>query len=302
MKTRVDAIPMLALMCVTAIWGSTFFIIKGILTSIPTLDFLGVRFFIAGLVIIVLRGRKLLRASVTTWERGLMAGVVFAVAQIVQTIGLETADASVSGFITGMYVILTPLLLFIAFRTPISKPVAFALVLAFTGLSILSLNGFSVGRGEGLTFISAVLFAVHIVLLDQWAGQESGLDLAAIQLIALGVICGVSALPGGVVLPSGINGWAVMIYMALIAGIVTVGLQTWAQSRIPATSAAVIMTTEPVFAAIFAILFGGEHVTWRLFAGGSLVVGAMLLAELAPRKSLTADGGVAVWEDSDSVS
>ena len=67
MKTRVDAIPMLALMCVTAIWGSTFFIIKGILTSIPTLDFLGVRFFIAGLVIIVLRGRKLLRGSVTTW-------------------------------------------------------------------------------------------------------------------------------------------------------------------------------------------------------------------------------------------
>ncbi len=290
MKSRSTALPALALVAITAVWGSTFFMIKDLVVSVPPLDFLGVRFAIAAAVVALFAGRRLVSCSRRTWTRGLAAGAVYASAQILQTYGLQTADASVSGFITGMYVVLTPVLLFLVFRAETGRRVWLAVVLSTVGLSILSLDGFSVGIGEFLTLLGALLYAVHIVLLGRWAGEEKGVDLASIQMIAIGAICGVACLPGGVALPSGPGGWAAVLYMALVSGLLALIVQTWAQARIPAASAAVIMTTEPVFAALFAILFGGESLTWRLALGGGLVLGAMLLAELAPSSAPIDEG------------
>lgn len=291
MHSRSLVWPALALVLITAVWGSTFFMIKDLVTEIPPLDFLGVRFAIAAGVVILLRGRALARCSARTWKRGLIAGGVYAAAQVGQTYGLQYADASVSGFITGMYVVLTPVLLFVLLRRRTPPRVWVAVGLASAGLSILSLRGLHLGLGEALTFLAACLYAVHIVLLDRWAGAEKGLDLASIQMIAIGAICGTAGLFGGVVLPRGFGGWASLLYMALVAGLVALVVQTWAQSRIPAESAAIIMTSEPVFAAAFAILLGGESLTWRLGIGGALVLGAMLLAEIGGGKGGRKHGG-----------
>ncbi|WP_253953876.1 DMT family transporter [Schaalia sp. 19OD2882] len=289
MESRTSVAPALALVAVTAVWGSTFFMIKSVVTEIPPLDFLGVRFLVAALAVLVVWGRRLVRCGVQTWKRGVIAGAAYSSAQVFQTYGLAHADASVSGFITGMYVVLTPVLLFFVLHRAVDRRVWVAVALSTAGLSVLALNGFAVGVGEMLTLVAAFLYAVHIILLDRWAGQENGLDLAAVQVVAIGVILTLAALPGGVAFPAEPMGWVAIVYMTLIPGLLAIVVQTWAQSRLPATNAAIIMTTEPVFAASFAIALGGESLTWRLAVGGGLVLTAMLLAEIHPKRKATSE-------------
>lgn len=276
-------LPVLALTGVTAVWGSTFFLIKDLLQQMSPVDFLGVRFAAAALVIVVCFWRRLARAGARVWRLGGGLGVVYAGAQIAQTVGLGHTDASVSGFITGMYVVLTPVLMLLVFRQKVALATWLAVGLATVGLMILSLTGLSFGGGEAVTLLGSVLYALHIVLLGRWAGQEDPFTLALVQVIAVGAVCALAALPGGVGLPRTGAAWGWLVYMALVAGLGALVAQTWAQSRIPATSAAVVMTTEPVFAAGFAIAFGGERLTVRLLVGGFLVLVAMVATELAPQ-------------------
>lgn len=272
-------LPTLGLISVTAVWGSTFFLIKDLVQQMPPLDFLGVRFVVAGILIAIFQFGRLRSASRQVWIRGVILGAIYSAAQLFQTIGLQHTDASVSGFITGMYVVLTPVLLAVLFKQRISMKAWIAVGLATAGLALLSLEGFAFGFGETLTLVGAFGYAFHIIFLARWASDSDPVTLGAIQLVAAGVILGVGALPGGVTLPATPGAWASLLYMTVIAGLGAVMMQTWAQSKLNATTAAVIMTTEPVFAAGFAILFGGEHITARLLIGGPLILAAMLLIE-----------------------
>lgn len=297
------ALPVLALIAVTAVWGSTFFLIKDLVTQVPPLDFLGVRFAIAGALIALVQMRRLKKATRTDWLRGATLGGVYSLGQVTQTIGLQHTDASISGFITGMYVVLTPILAALLFRQRISGRVWAAVALATVGLGFLSLNGSLLsaqgdagevllggtllsgrapllGLGETLTLVGAAFYALHIVLLGRWAKQSDPVTIGAIQLIAAGVFLGIAALPGGVTLPQTPTAWVSLLYMAVVAGIGAIMVQTWAQSKMQATTAAIIMTGEPVFAAAFAIAFGGEAFGARLGVGGALVLAAMLLVEV----------------------
>ncbi|GAB2683162.1 DMT family transporter [Thalassiella azotivora] len=273
----------LGLTLVTAVWGSTFFLIKDVLVVLPVLDFLAVRFVVAAAVMVVVFWRPLRALDGRAWRRGAALGVVYGVAQILQTWGLETTDASVSGFITGMYVVLTPVLgaVLLRQRTPATTWVAVAL--ATTGLAVLSLRGLAVGTGELVTLASALVYALHIVGLGAWSTQRDALGLSTVQMLAIAAVCVAGAAPGGVVLPPDGASWAAVLYMALVAGAGALIVQTWAQAHLTATRAAIVMTTEPVFAAVFAVLLGGESLTARLLAGGSLVLLAMYVAELGPR-------------------
>jgi drug/metabolite transporter (DMT)-like permease len=281
-------LPMLALVAVTAVWGSTFFLIKDLLTQVSPLDFLGVRFVIVAIVVLAIWGRRLRRAGAQLWKRGAALGLVYGAAQIAQTIGLQHTQASVSGFITGMYVVFTPVLLFLVFRQRLSLATAGAVVLATVGLMVLSLTGVSFGVGAATTLVGSVLYAVHIVMLGRWSSRYDPFSLALVQGVVLGVVCGVAAVPGGVTFPATGSAWLCLLYMALVAGLGALVVQTWAQSRIPATTAAVVMTTEPVFAAAFALAFGGDRLTPRLLVGGVLVLAATVATELLPSRSTPA--------------
>lgn len=279
----------LALLLVTATWGSTFILIKDLLDRVPTLDFLAVRFMIAALAMLIIAPRAVARLSPQTRRRGLIVGAVYGLAQILQTEGLAHTDASVSGFVTGMYVVLTPIIAAVVLRQRIGKLAWFAVVMATLGLGFLSLQGFSIGFGEGVTLASAVLYAVHIVALSAWATVRDAYGLAVIQMGVIGLICLAATGWNGVVLLERPGDWLSVVYMALIAGSFAMLAQTWAQAHMPATRAAIIMTMEPVFAATFAIALGGEDLTFRVLAGGSLVLAAMLLAELAPHRKIEAE-------------
>lgn len=280
--------PTLALIGVTAVWGSTFFLIKDLLVQVSPLDFLGVRFVIVAIVVLAIWGRRLRRAGTQLWKRGAVLGLVYGAAQIAQTTGLQHTQASVSGFITGMYVVFTPVLLFLVFRQRLSRATVGAVALATVGLMVLSLKGLSFDLGAALTLVGSVLYAVHIVLLGRWSSRYDPFSLALVQGVVLGVVCGVAAVPGGVGLPFTGPAWLSLLYMALVAGLAALVVQTWAQSRIPATTAAVVMTTEPVFAAAFAIAFGDDRLTPRLLVGGALVLVATLATEVLPGRSTPA--------------
>jgi drug/metabolite transporter (DMT)-like permease len=275
-----------ALLLVTASWGSTFFMIKDLLDRMPTLDFLAVRFAIAGLVMFAVAHRAVLALPREVLRRAVVVGGIYGVAQILQTTGLAHTAASVSGFITGMYVVCTPLLAALLLRTRITALTWGAVALATAGLGVLTLDGFSVGYGEALTFIAAVLYALHIVALGAWSTARDALGMSVVQLIVIALICLVATAPDGVVLPEEGRDWAAIIYMALVAGALALVAQTWAQSQLAPTRTAIIMSTEPVFAALFAVLFGGEGLTLRMLLGGALVLTAMLVVELGPRRSV----------------
>jgi drug/metabolite transporter (DMT)-like permease len=186
-------------------------------------------------------------------------------------------------FITGLYVVATPLLSALILRTRIAATTWLAVGLATIGLGVLSLNGFSVGYGELLTLASAIIYAGHIVALGRLSTAETALSLSFVQLVTITIVCTVAALPGGITLPASASDWWIVVYLGVIAGALTMVLQTWAQTQIDATRAAVIMAMEPVWAAGFAVTLGSESVTLRMVLGGAAILGAMYLVELAPR-------------------
>ena len=275
---RKPTVATLALLVVTAIWGSTFFIIKDAVSKIDPIDFLAVRFAVGAAIPAFVFWRRLSRLTATQWQIGLALGCLYGLAQIVQTVGLQTTAASVSGFITGTYVVLTPIIMWIAFKARLNVRTWVAVALALAGLAVLSLTGLGNGGvGEALTLVGAALYAVHIVLLDRWSRSMDAMSLAIVQLIGVALTTGFLGLPGGYHVPADAKVWGAIAYTAIVAGIVTMLLQTWAQRHITPTRVALLMTFEPVFASAFAVGFGGEAVTIRLVAGGALILLAPLI-------------------------
>lgn len=281
---RLQVLAMLALLALTAAWGSTFFMIKDLLDRVPTLDFLGVRFAIAAVALFVVAPRAVARLPRAAKQHALLLGLLYGFAQILQTAGLAHTDASVSGFVTGMYVVLTPLLASVILRTRIPGLTWGAVVLATVGLGVLTLSGVSIGYGETITFVAAVLYALHIVGLGAWSTPEQAVGMTTLQIVVIAVICLGSAAPGGIVLPDRTGDWLSLVYMAVVVGAMGLLAQTWAQAHLPPTRSAIIMSMEPVFASLFAIWLGGEHLTSRLLVGGLMVVTAMVVVELPSRR------------------
>ncbi|MDO4242372.1 MAG: DMT family transporter [Actinomyces sp.] len=280
-QTARAALPVTALLVVTALWGSTFIILKDALDHIEPADFLAVRFAIAATVMVALTGRRLLELDRRRWVQGLGLGALYGIAQILQTVGLRTTDASVSGFITGMYVVLTPAILVAVTRTAPSARVVTASAMALAGLAVLSLTGTSLSTGAMITFGGSVVYALHIVALSRVAHEHEAMTLTATQMVGIALVCAAAGVPGGVEVPGTASVWGPVLYMALATGIGTMFLQTWAQARMSPTRAAVVMTCEPVFAALFAIALGDETLSGRLALGGALIVSAMLLSEMS---------------------
>jgi drug/metabolite transporter (DMT)-like permease len=286
---RTSVLATLALLGMTACWGSTFFLIKDLLDRLPVLDFLAVRFAIAAAALWLIFPRALGRLDRVSLRQSVVLGLLYGTAQILQTAGLAHTPASVSGFITGMYVVCTPLFAALLLHTRIGAATWAAVLLAVVGLGVLTLGGFSVGYGEAVTFVAALLYALHIVGLGAWSDVSRVMGMTVVQLAVITVVCLVATLPDGIELPATPRDWASVVYMAVFAAALALAGQTWAQAHLPPARTAIIMTMEPVFAAFFAVLLGGESATLRMLVGGLLVLTAMLVVELAPRRRIEAE-------------
>jgi drug/metabolite transporter (DMT)-like permease len=290
---RVALLATLALLAITASWGTTFFLIHDLLDRVPVLDFLAVRFTIASVALVLLSPRAIGRLSPERRRQAVVLGALYGGGQILQTTGLAHTSASVSGFITGMYVVATPLFAAVLLRSRIGAMTWLAVLLAMGGLGVLTLgdvsSGLGLGYGEALTLVSALIYALHIVGLGAWSESRDAMGMSILQCLVIAAICAVAAAPGGIVLPDRTSDWVSISYMALIAGAASLLGQTWAQAHLPPTRTAVIMSMEPVFAALFAVLLGGESATLRMLLGGALVLAAMLIVELVPRRRIEAE-------------
>jgi drug/metabolite transporter (DMT)-like permease len=282
--------PTLALVGVTAIWGSTFVVVKDAVEKMPVTDFLTWRFGLAALVMLLLRPRSVAALGPSGRRAGVLVGLALGAGYLLQTLGLQHTSAAVSGFITGMFVVLTPLGSALLLRSRVPLAAWGAVALATVGLALLSLHGLSVGYGELLTLGCAAAFALHIVGLGQWAGSYDAFGLAVVQLATTAVLCAVVAVPGGIVVPPTASVWGALAVTALGATALAFVVQTWAQSVLAPTRAAVIMTMEPVFSGFFAVALAGEELGLRTLLGAALVLVAMLLTEVGPRHG--AEGSV----------
>ena len=288
-ERRTALLATLVLIGITACWGSTFFLIHDLLDRVPAVDFLAVRFSIAGVLLLVVAPKAVLRLSPRARRQAVVLGGLYGVAQILQTLGLAHTPASVSGFITGMYVVATPLFAAVLLHNRITRMTWAAVLLAFAGLAVLTLDGFSVGYGEALTFVAAMLYALHIVGLGAWSNARDALGMSILQVVMVAVICLVASAPHGIVLPDTTQDWLAVVYMAVFPAALALLGQTWAQAHLSATRTAIVMSMEPVFAALFAVLFGGESPTLRMLTGGLMVLAAMLIVEVGPRRKVEAE-------------
>lgn len=288
-ERRISLLATLTLLAMTACWGSTFYLIHDLLDRVPAVDFLAVRFAIASLALLAVAPRAIARLSPEVRRHAVVLGGLYGLAQILQTVGLAHTPASVSGFITGMYVVCTPLLAAAILGTRITGLTWGAVALAVAGLGVLTLDGFSIGYGEGLTLIAAILYALHIVGLGAWSRPADAIGMSILQCLVITGICFVAAVPDGITLPDRAGDWVSVFYMALFAGAGALLGQTWAQAHLPPTRSAIIMSMEPVFAAFFAVLLGGESATGRMLLGGGMVLTAMLVVELIPRRRIEAE-------------
>jgi drug/metabolite transporter (DMT)-like permease len=283
-RSRTELLAFLALLAMTAAWGSTFFLIKDVVTRIPVPDLLTLRFAIASVALALIAAPRL-RISRTVIAYGALLGLLYGTAQILQTAGLAHTAASVSGFVTGLYIVATPLLTALVLRRRVPLLTWLAAILATAGLGVLALHGFALGYGEFLTVVSAVVYAGHIVALGRFSTPETAVSLSVVQLIMITLVCGVAASwpragsGVGIQLPTSPGDWLILLYLALIASAMTMVLQTWAQAHIEPSRAAVIMAMEPVWAAAFAVTLGGETITARMVIGGLAIVSAMYLVE-----------------------
>src|SRR5690349_13806583 len=247
-ERRTSLLATAVLLAITASWGSTFFLIHDLLDRVPVVDFLAVRFTIASVALLLLSPRAIGRLSPQRRRQAVVLGGLYGVAQILQTAGLAHTAASVSGFITGMYVVATPLFAALLLRTRIGAMTWLAVLLAVAGLGVLTLGdvsgGVGLGYGEALTFVAALIYALHIVGLGAWSESRDAIGMAIIQCIVIAAICSVAAAPGGIVLPDRSGDWVAVVYMALVAGAAALLGQTWAQAHLPPTRTAIIMSME----------------------------------------------------------
>ncbi|MFM8446531.1 MAG: DMT family transporter [Actinomycetota bacterium] len=266
-----------ALLAVAAMWGISFVWMKDILDQQDVYSFLLSRFLVASLVMLLANPRVITRLNREILTKGSVIGTALGLGYIFQTLGLDRTTPAITGFITGLYVVLTPLIAALLLKERLTKQAWFYIVLATAGLAVLSVSGWSIGTGEFFVLISALLFAVHILLLSQWSKKFDAYALTFVQLATCALVSGIPASINGFSAPPDFQVWSVVIFTAVFATFFAFVIQTWAQARISATKVAVILTMEVVFAALFSVALGAEPLTLRIVLGGSMVLIAMIM-------------------------
>ena len=281
-----NRLAILALFAVTAAWGSSFVLMKPAIERQPIPDFLATRFVIAAIILILVRPSVLANITPRVWWTGSVAGIVLSVGYVAQTIGLHFATAAITGFLTGLYVVGTPLLAWLLFRQRLNRKVIVAASLGLVGLGIISLNSFGVGVGDLWIIVGALFFALHIVVLGRWAPGHDSYALTVVQIVVVAIFTAVMTFADGdgYVAPPDNDVWIAVLVTAVFATALAFLLQTWAQSKMDSSRVAIILTAEVPWAAGLSVAVGQETLAVRTIIGGCIMIAAMLIAEWPTRR------------------
>jgi drug/metabolite transporter (DMT)-like permease len=284
----------LLLLAVVVIWGSTFAVVKGALRDCTPLLFNQLRMLLAFVVLAVIHARQWRRITRRAVAAGAVAGLLLATGYELQTAGLVSTTPAHSAFLTGLVVVLVPLLSAIPrLRAPGSQPPSWIHLIgaagAFVGIVLLTtppgtpLSEFTRGinRGDVLSFACAIGFALHLISLSHLAKQVETAQLATLQI-------GFAALAMTVATPllehprlhwSGSLVFALLV-CAIFATAVAFSVQSWAQAHLQASHTAMLLALEPAFALVTSLIFFGEQITLRSGAGAALILLSLLATEL----------------------
>lgn len=284
-ERRKPLIADLAIVLITFIWGTTFTVVKGALTDIEPFAFLFLRFGLATLILLPVIWRKHILHSLP-WKAGILAGFFLFIGFMAQTIGLQYTTASKSGFITGLSVVLVPIFVAVFEKKSLSRNAIIAVVLAVIGLYLLTNpRAQSFNNGDAWTLLCALGFALHIVTLDYYTWKVNYLGLFFIQIAVVTLFSGI-VLPFEnstlILFQEGltVNVIIALLITAVFATAVAFFLQNWAQRITTATRTALILTLEPVFAALTAYVILAETLGFLGILGGICILAAIALAEL----------------------
>lgn len=276
----------IALVSVAFSWGAAFVLMKDAIAQQPFFDFLAIRFTIAAAVMVLAKPSVVKAFNGKTLLHGIFLGLLLAFGYVTQTIGLEKTTAAITGFITGLYVVLTPIIGWLLLGRSISRQVFIGLVLAFVGLALISLRGLTIDPGQLWVVLCALLLAFHIVGLSVWSPGKNVYALTVIQLFMLALVSWVGALSdGSYQAPPNKSVWFAVIFTAVVATSIAFFIQTWAQSIMDASRVAILLTSEVIWAAVVSVFAGQESLSLRTVLGGAFMVGAMLVAEWPTKAS-----------------
>jgi drug/metabolite transporter (DMT)-like permease len=273
----------LGLIGIAAVWGLTFPMVQDAVERLPTMAFLGYRFSAAALVVALIFRRGLARLSRDGWIAGLVMGAFLTAGYVFQTLGLEETSSSNAGFITGLFVVITPLLGALVLRQRVG-----ALAWAAAGVSALGLyllsgsEGFN--TGDGLVLLCAISFSAHILATGRAVTAHDAGALLVVQLGVCGVFCTlVAGASGKLEAPEGGDVWLALVVTALVASALGFFVQTYAQKHAPPARIALILASEPAFAGLFGFLLNDERLSAVAWSGALLIMAAIVAVELLPR-------------------
>ena len=275
-------LPFVALILVTAIWGVTFVQIKDALELYPLFAFLAVRFAIAVAVLVVPAGRRLPSLGKQGAAAGAGLGILLAAGYALQTAGIDRTTVSAAGFVTWMYVILTPVFGLALFRIRPDRAVWLGVAFAVIGLAMLS--GVAAGSvtGDLLVLAAAALYALQIALMERFAPRFDPLAFTTAEMIAAFVGFAVIAVAAGQVeVPRGWTVWGALIVTGVFASALGYLVQAWAQQRTSATRTALVFALEPVFAGIFGFALAGDRLGAVGWAGCAVILSGIAVSEPA---------------------
>ncbi len=278
---------LLALVAVTAIWGVTFVQVKDAVAVYPLFAFLSVRFAIASGVLALPALPRLRRLGRGGAGAGVLLGVVLAAGYALQTAGLERTTVSSTGFITGLYVVLTPIFAFALFRQRIGAAVWVGAVLALFGLAMLSGVHAGSASGDLLVLASTIAQALQIVFVERFAARYDALALTFVEMLT-GLACftAIALGLGDLEVPRGRTVWAALLVTAVFASALAYLIQIWAQRRLSAARIALVFSLETVFAGLFGYALAGDRLGWLGWGGCAVILAGIAVAEPAAAGTL----------------
>ena len=271
---------LLALVAVTAVWGLTFVQVKDAVAIYPLFAFLAVRFAIASLVLAVPAAPRLRSLGRSGTVAGVALGLLLAAGYALQTAGLERTTVSSAGFITGLYVVFTPLLALLLFRTRVAAVVWLGVALALSGLGLLSGVGAGDPLGDALVLAGSAAYSLQIVLLERYAPRYDAIAFTQAEMLAaFGGFALVAVAAGQIEVPSGWTVWGALLVTGVFASALGFLVQTWAQRRTSATRTALAFAMEPVFAGVFGFWLAGDRLGAVGWAGCAVIMAGIVVAE-----------------------
>jgi drug/metabolite transporter (DMT)-like permease len=273
-------IPLFGLLAVTAVWGVTFVQVKDAVAIYPLFAFLAVRFALASATLAPAAARRIRGLGREGLVAGGFLGALLAAGFGLQTAGLERTTVSSTGFITGLYVLFTPLFALVLFRVRIPPQVWGGVALALVGLALLSGVEAGSSTGDLLVLASTAAQALQIVMVERYANRFDAIGLAFLQtLVCATGFAAIALALGDLSVPRGWTVWSALIVTAVFASAFAYLIQIWAQRRISATRIALIFSLETVWAGLFGYLLAGDRLGWLGWSGCALIFAGIVLAE-----------------------